>query len=173
MNARPSYFDCETTDMGQMVQGTLHALWEPTQLTGDFRLGIALVICYSRHHDLPKAKDKDAPQSQMAISMTLAYVPEHWPLESFEESSHVINAVWAERDLVGMISQTQLHKKAPYLPDVSYREYGQHMTIAPLNLPGPISFSGLMPGSSCAVHYMTLLLGPFTASTPATERPVR
>ena len=34
-----------------------------------------------------------------------------------------------------MISLTQVHKKAPFLPDVSYWEYGQHMTIAPLTLP--------------------------------------
>ena len=96
-----------------------------------------MVICYSRHHDLPKGKDKDAPQSQMAISMTLVYVPEHWPLASFKESSHVINAVRAEGDLAGMISLTRLDKKAPYLPDVSYQEYGQHMTIAPLTLLDP------------------------------------
>ena len=114
-----------------------YTLWEPTQLARDFWPGIALVICYSRHHDLLKGKDKDAPRSQMAISMTLAYVPEHWPLASFEESSHIINAVWAERDLVGMISLTRLHKKAPYLLDVSYQEYGQHMIIAPLTLPDP------------------------------------
>ena len=42
-----------------------------------------------------------------------------------------------KRILPGMISLTQLHKKAPYLPDVSYQEYSQHMTIAPLNLPYP------------------------------------
>ena len=107
-----------------------YTLWEPTQLAGDFRPGVALVICYSRHHDLLKGKDKDAPRSKMAISMTLAYIPEHWPLASFQESSHVINAVQAEGDLGGMISLTQLHKKAPYLPDISYREYSQHMTIA-------------------------------------------
>ena len=114
-----------------------YTLWEPTQLAGDFWPGIALVICYSRHHDLPKGKDKDAPRSQMAISMTLPYVPEHWPLASFQESSHIINAVRAEGDLVGMVSLTQLLKKAPYLPVVSYREYSQHMTIALLNLPDP------------------------------------
>ena len=68
------------------------------------------------------------------ISMTLTYVSEHWPPASFQESSHVINAVRAEGDLAGMISLTWLHKKAPYLPDISYREYSQHMTIAPLNL---------------------------------------
>ena len=112
-------------------------LWELTQLARDFRPGIALVISYSRHHDLPKEKDKDAPQSQMVISMTLAYVPEHWPLASFNESSHVINAVRAKGDLVGMISLTRLHKKAPYLLDVSYWEYSQHMTIAPLTLLDP------------------------------------
>ena len=110
-------------------------LWEPTQLAGDFWPGVALVICYSKHHDLPKGKDKDTPRSQMAISMTLAYVLEHWPLASFQESSHVINAVRAEGDLAGMVCLTRLHKKASYLPEVSYREYSQHMTIAPLNLP--------------------------------------
>ena len=114
-------------------------LWEPTQLAGDFWPGVALVICYSRHHDLPKGKDKDAPRSQMIISMTLTYVLEHWPLASFKESSHIINAVQAEGDLVGMISLTWLHKKAPYLPDVSYWEYSQHMTIAPLTLPDPLA----------------------------------
>ena len=114
-------------------------LWEPTELAGDFRPGVALVICYSRHHDLLQGEDKDVPQSQMAISVTLAYIPEYWPLASFQESSHVINAVWTEGDPAGMISLTQLHKKAPFLPDVSYREYGQHMTIAPLNLPDPLA----------------------------------
>ena len=114
-----------------------YTLWEPTQLAGDFQPGIALVICYSRYHDLPKGKDKGALRSQMAISMTLTYVPEHWPLACFKESSHVINAVWAEGDLLGMISLTRLHKKAPYLPDISYQEYGQYMTIAPLTLPNP------------------------------------
>ena len=114
-----------------------YTLWEPTQLARDFCPGVALVICYSRHHDLLKGKDKDAPWSQMVISMTLTYVPEHWPLASFEESSHIINAVWAKGDLAGMISLTHLHKKAPYLLDVSCREYYQHMTIAPLNLPDP------------------------------------
>ena len=122
-------------------------LWEPTQLARDFWPGVALVICYSRHHDLPKGKDKDAPQSQMAISMTLAYIPEHWPLASFQESSHIINAVRAKGDLAGMISLTRLHRKAPYLPDISYREYSQHMTIAPLNLPdlsAPLENAGLL-----------------------------
>ena len=114
-------------------------LWEPTELAGDFQPGVALVICYSRHHDLLQGEEKDAPQSQMAISVTLAYVLEHWPLASFQESSHVINAVWTKGDPAGMISLTQLHKKAPFLLDVSYREYGQHMTIAPLNLPDPLA----------------------------------
>ena len=38
---------------------------------------------------------------------------------------------------MGMIFLTRLHKKAPYLADISYREYGRHMTIAPLTLPDP------------------------------------
>ena len=70
-----------------------YTLWEPTQLAGDFWEGVALVICYSKHHDLPKGKDN--PWSQMVISMTLAYIPEHWQLASFQESSHIINAARA------------------------------------------------------------------------------
>ena len=69
--------------------------------------------------------------------MTLAYVLEHWQLASFHESSHVIYAVWATGDLEGMISLTRVHKKAPFLLDVSYQEYGHHMAIAPLTLPDP------------------------------------
>ena len=68
----------------------------------------------------------------MAISMTLAYVPEHWPLETFQESSYVINAAQSNGDPQGMLSLTRVYTKAPFLPDVSYREYGQHMTVTPL-----------------------------------------
>ena len=89
---------------------------------------MALVICYSKFHDLPQDKHRD----QMAISMTLAYIPEHWPLATFQESSYVINAAWSNGDLQGMLSLARVHKKAPFLPDVSYREYGQHMMITPL-----------------------------------------
>ena len=89
-------------------------LWEPTQLPSDFWPGVALVICYSKHHNL--TKDKDHARSQMVISMTLTYVPEHWQLASFQESSHVIDTIWAAGDLEGMISLTQVHKKAPFLP---------------------------------------------------------
>ena len=109
--------------------------WEPTQLAGDFWPGMALVICYSKHCDLPK--NKDNLWGQMVISMTLTYVPEHWQFASFQESSYVINAAQAAGDPQGMISLTWVHKKAPFLPDVSYREYGQHMTIALLTLPDP------------------------------------
>ena len=94
-------------------------LWAPTQLTGDFWPGVALVICYSKHHDLLKGKDKDTPRGQMVISITLTYVPEHWQLASFQESSHIINAIRATGDLEGMISLTRVHKKAPFLLDVS------------------------------------------------------
>ena len=64
--------------------------------------------------------------------MTLAYIPEHWQLASFQESSYVINTVWEHGDPQGMISLTRVHKKAPFLPDISYWEHGLHMTIAPL-----------------------------------------
>ena len=42
------------------------------------------------------------------------------------------NAARADGDPQGMLSLTRVQKKAPFLPDVSYREYGQHITIAPL-----------------------------------------
>ena len=116
-----------------------HTLWEPTQLAGDSQPRVALVICYSKHHDLPKGKDKDTPRSQMVISMTLTYILEHWQLAFFQESSHIIKVVRATGDLEGMISLTRVHKKAPFLPDISYREYGQHMTIAPLTLLHPLA----------------------------------
>ena len=83
-------------------------LWEPTPLSGNFRPGVALVICYSKHHDLPKDKDR----SQMVILVTLTYIPEHWQLASFQESSHIINAIPAAGDLEGMICLTGVHKKA-------------------------------------------------------------
>ena len=90
--------------------------WEPTQLPGDFWAGVALVICYSKYQDLPKDNLRD----QMAISMTLTYVLEHWPLASFQKSSYVINAARDTGDPQGMISLTRVHKKAPFLLDVSY-----------------------------------------------------
>ena len=105
--------------------------WEPTQLPGDFQPGVALVICYSKYQDLPK----DSLPDQMVISMTLTYILEHWPLASFQESSYVINAAWDAGDPKGMISLIRVHKKAPFRLDVSYREYGQHMTIVPLTPP--------------------------------------
>ena len=104
------------------------AQWEPTQLARDFWPGVALVICYSKFQDLPKDKLRD----QMVVSMTLAYIPEHWQLTSFQESSYMINTAWEHGDPQGMISLTRVHRKALLLPDVSYQEYSQHMTIAPL-----------------------------------------
>ena len=71
----------------------------------------------------------------MSVSMALVYVPEHWQLASFQESSYVINAARDMGDAWGMISLTRVHKKAPFLPDVSYWEYKQHNMIIPLTLP--------------------------------------
>ena len=64
--------------------------------------------------------------------MTLTYVPEHWQLASFQESSYVVNTAREHGDPQGMISLTQVHKKAPFFQDISYREHGLHMMIAPL-----------------------------------------
>ena len=102
--------------------------WEPTQESRDFRPGVALVICYSKFQDLLE----DRLWDQMAVSLTLAYVLKHWQLASFQESSYVINTAREHGDPQGMISLTRVHKKAPFLPDISYWEHGLHMTIAPL-----------------------------------------
>ena len=88
------------------------AQWEPSQLAGDLWSGVALVICYRQYQDLPN----DNLWDQMVISMTLIYVPEHWQLASFQESSYLINAAWMEGDIRGMISLTRVHKKAPISP---------------------------------------------------------
>ena len=105
--------------------------WEPTQLPRDFWAGVVLVICYSKFQDLTKDNLRD----QMVVSMTLTYFLEHWQLTSFQESSYMINAAWDLGDPQGMISLTQVHKKAPFLPNVSYWEYGQQMTIVSLTPP--------------------------------------
>ena len=75
------------------------ALWEPTKLAGDFRPGVALAVCYSLYQGLPQ----DNLWEKKAISLSIIYVPEHWILPSFEESSYVINAA--------QINGTQVHKK--------------------------------------------------------------
>ena len=42
----------------------------------------------------------------------------------------MINTAQEHGDPQGMISLTRVHKKASFLPDISYREHGLHMTIA-------------------------------------------
>ena len=111
-------------------------LSEPTQENRDFWSGVALVICYSKFHDPLENKLQD----QMAVSLTLVYVPEHWQLPSFQESSYVINTAREHGDPQGMISLTRVQNKAPFLPDISYWEYGLHMTITPLT---PLDEEGL------------------------------
>lgn len=71
-------------------------------MTADFRPRVALVICYLKFQDLPK----DELCDQMVISMTLACVPEHWQLATFQESSDVINTAWEHGDRQGMLSLT-------------------------------------------------------------------
>ena len=91
--------------------------WEPTQLPGDFWAGMALVMYYSKYQDLPK----DNLWDQMLVSMTLTYILEHWPLTFLQESSYVINGTRDAGDPQGMISLIWVHKKAPFLLDVSYQ----------------------------------------------------
>ena len=121
--------------------------WEPTQESKDFRPGVALVICYSKFQDLPENKLRD----QMTVSMTLAYVPEHWPLASFQESSYILNTARKHGDPQGMISLTRVHKKAPFLPDISYRKDGLHMTITPLIPPNKEGLGLCSPPTDFAV----------------------
>ena len=114
--------------------------WEPNQLDGNFQLGVALAICQTPYQDHPNEK----MQKQMVISMAVVYVPEHWHLTSFMETSFVINTTKERGDTQGMISLTRLHKKAAFYPDISYSEYKQHMTMAPLT---PLDAEGLEPCS--------------------------
>ena len=48
----------------------------------------------------------------------------------------MINAAWEAGDTGDMMSLTWVHKKASFLPDVSYQEYNQQMTIISLTPPG-------------------------------------
>ena len=107
------------------------AFWEPSQEPDDFRPGIALVVCYSPFQDLPQDNLRD----KKTISMSLVYVPEHWILPSFMEAAYVVNRAWDAKDSRGMMSLAQIHKKSPFYPDISFREYKQHLTIMPLTPP--------------------------------------
>ena len=102
--------------------------WEPTQLTEDFHPRVALIVCYSPYQDLPQ----DSLWEKKTISLSLVYVPEHWLLPSFGEGAYVVNHTWDAKDSLGMMSLAQVHKKSPFYPDISYREYKQHLTIVPL-----------------------------------------
>ena len=67
--------------------------------------------------------------------MSLVYVPEHWILPSFMEAAYVVNRARDAKDSQGMMSLAWIHKKSPFYPDISFREYKQHLTIMPLMLP--------------------------------------
>ena len=102
--------------------------WEPTQLAKDFRPGVALIVCYSPYQDLPQ----DSLREKKTISLSVVYIPEHWILLSFGEAAYVVNHAQDAKDPLGMISLARIHKKSPFYPDISYREYKQHLTITPL-----------------------------------------
>ena len=107
------------------------AYWEPSQEPDDFHPGIALVVCYSPFQDLPQDNLRD----KKTISMSLVYVPEHWILPSFMEAAYVVNRAQDAKDPRGMMSLAQIHKRSPFYPDISFREYKQHLTIMPLTPP--------------------------------------
>ena len=104
------------------------AYWEPTQLAEDFRPGVALVVCYSPYQDLPQ----DSLREKKTISLSVVYILEHWILPSFSEAAYVVNHARDAKDSLGMMSLARIHKKSPFYPDISYREYKQHLTIVPL-----------------------------------------
>ena len=131
--------------------------WKLNQLAGNFSLGMALVICRTPYHDHPNKKLRE----QMVISMAVVYVPEHWHLASFTETSFVINPAREKEDTQGMISMTRLHKKAQFYPDVSYGEYKQHMTL----LTPPVK-----KDLNCVVWLGTLQLVPFTGNLNVSAR---
>ena len=97
----------------------------------NFRPGIALVVCYSPFQDLPQDNLRD----KKTISMSLVYVPEHWVLPSFMEAAYVVNRARDTKDPWGMMSLARIHKRSPFYPDISFREYKQHLTIIPLTPP--------------------------------------
>ena len=104
------------------------AYWEPTQLADDFRLGVALIVCYSPYQDLLQ----DSLREKKTISLSVVYVPEHWILPSFGEAAYMVNHARDAKDPLGMMSLARIHKKSPFYPDISYREYKQHLMIIPL-----------------------------------------
>ena len=108
------------------------AFWEPTQLAEDFRPGVALVVYYSPYQDLLQ----DSLREKKTISLSVVYVPEHWILPSFGEAAYVVNHTRDAKDPLGMMSLAWLHKKSPFYPDISYREYKQHLTVIPLAIRG-------------------------------------
>ena len=102
--------------------------WEPTQLAEDFCPRVALIVCYSPYQDLPQ----DSLWEKKTISLSVVYVPDHWILPSFGEAAYVVNHAQDAKDPLGMMSLAQIHKKSPFYPDISYREYKQHLTVIPL-----------------------------------------
>ena len=106
------------------------AYWEPTQQPEDFCPGVALVVCYSPYQNLPQDNLREK-----TISLSLVYVLEHWLLPSLEEAAYVVDHAWDAKDPLGMMSLAQIHKRSPFYPDISFREYKQHLTIIPLSPP--------------------------------------
>ena len=112
--------------------------WEPTQLAEDFHPGVALVVCYSPYQDLPQ----DSLREKKTISLSVVYIPDHYRkaislratriLLSFSEATYVVNHTRDAKDPLGMMSLARIHKKSPFYPDISYREYKQHLTVVPL-----------------------------------------
>ena len=98
--------------------------WEPNNLPRNFRWGMTLAICQNAYNDHPDAKLWD----QIVVSIAAVYVLEHWHLVTFSETSYMINKAKEGKDTGGIMSLTQLHKKAQFYPDISFLKYKQHMT---------------------------------------------
>ena len=154
------------------------AYWEPTQKPDDFRPGIALVVCYSPFQDLPQDNLRD----KKTISMSLVYVLEHWVLPSFMEAAYIVNRARDAKDPQGMMSLAQIHKRSPFYPDISFREYKQHLTIMPLTPPTEdgLGYCGYTddftvgalhrrPDCFCKVGEMTSWAPPAFRKAPSSE----
>ena len=101
----------EACNLGQMVWQTL-CLLGTFPGAGRFCPGIALVVCYSPFQDLPQDNLRD----KKTIPMSLVYIPEHWILPSFMEAAYVVNHAWDAKDIRGMMSLAQIHKRSPFYP---------------------------------------------------------
>ena len=119
--------------------------WEPNEHAGNFWPGIALVVCRTPYY----GHCQENLWQHMVTSMAVVYIPEDWTLASFTEMAFMINKV--KEDTQGVLSLTRLHKDTKFYPDISYADYGQHMTLVPLVSSSSTEFEGCGAAENFAV----------------------